>query len=417
MNVNNGAIILNKMYVGSYLQNNIGHEVINLFKADNGNNYIYVNKDGKTSQENNKAVLLVRNVEEGVVEVIAKADVLENVYQVCKDKDDDEARKKVKKYIDDNNITYGGVKLYELWKDDLYPYVITFRVDLRMVKEPFYLIEPVENKDKTKNPRYENHIFLPEKHFKSQSLKIYYTKKEQPQAYNELERLLEDSSYWETENTTQKPNVDEYGALKAHDNILSVIKKEYDELVFSNLLAYFFEKDKHLFSKFADEVLGIQDFSNQFNIVRESNNNIDLWIESDKHILVIENKIKSKINGERHDLESEEIQSQLKKYYDYAADQASKEAKQFKCFIISPDYNRLDISKYEAGTNYTIIPYSKIYDFYFRYAGEMIYINYFSEFLDALKKHSMTIDNSNFEDMKRKFISTIKGIREFGTDI
>ena len=64
-----GAIILNKMYVGSYLQNNIGHEVINLFKADNGNNYIYVNKDGKTSQENNKAVLLVRNVEEGVVEI------------------------------------------------------------------------------------------------------------------------------------------------------------------------------------------------------------------------------------------------------------------------------------------------------------------------------------------------------------
>lgn len=412
-----GAIILNKMYVGSYLQNNIGHEVINLFKADNGNNYIYVNKDGKTSQENNKAVLLVRNVEEGVVEVIAKADVLENVYQVCKDKDDEEARRKVKQYIDNNNITYGGVKLYELWKDDLYPYIITFRADLRMVKEPFYLIEPVENKDKTKNPRYKNHIFLPEKHFKSQSLKIYYTKKEQLQAYNELEEILKEASYWETENTTQKLNIGEYGALKAHDNILSVIKKEYDELVFSNLLAYFFEKDKRLFSKFADEVLGIQDFSNQFNIVRESNNNIDLWIASDKHILVIENKIKSKINGERHDLESEEIQSQLKKYYDYAADQASKEAKQFKCFIISPDYNRLDISKYEAGNNYTIIPYSKIYDFYFRYAGEMIYINYFPEFLDALKKHSMTIDNSNFEDMKRKFISTIKGIREFGANI
>ena len=121
--------------------------------------------------------------------------------------------------------------------------------------------------------------------------------------------------------------------------------------------------------------------------------------------------------GERHDLESEEIQSQLKKYYDYAADQASKEAKRFKCFILSPDYNRLDISKYEAGTNYKIIPYSKIYDFYFKYAGEMIYINYFPEFLDALKKHSMTIDNSNFEDMKRKFISTIKGIREFGNNI
>ena len=31
------------MYVGSYLEENIGHEVINLFRDDHGNNYIYVN--------------------------------------------------------------------------------------------------------------------------------------------------------------------------------------------------------------------------------------------------------------------------------------------------------------------------------------------------------------------------------------
>ena len=36
------VIILTRMYVGSYLQNHIGHEIINLFRDDNGNNYIYI---------------------------------------------------------------------------------------------------------------------------------------------------------------------------------------------------------------------------------------------------------------------------------------------------------------------------------------------------------------------------------------
>lgn len=423
-----GAIILNKMYAGSYLQNNIGHEVINLFKADNGKNYIYVNEDGITSEKDNKAVLLVRYVEEGVLEVIAKAEVMENgnVYEFCKNKDDDEARRKVKQYIDDNNITYGGVKLYKLWDNDKYPYLITFEVDLKKVKEPVYLIEPVEKKEKGKINKcdmYEKEgkkvVFLsaPEKHFKGQGLKRYYTLRGEPKAYQELSGFIDNQEYWEKENTTKRLNPAEYSDLEEHDNFLSMIKKEYDELVFSNLLAYFFEKDKHLFSKFALEILDTKDFGNQFEIVRESNDNIDIWIESEKKVLVIENKIKSKINGERHDLEGEKVQSQLDDYYKYAQKYASERDKTFSCFIFLPDYNRLDISKYEAGTNYTIIPYSKIYDFYFRYAGEMIYINYFPEFLDALKRHSMTIDNSNFEDMKRKFISTIKGIREFGTNI
>ena len=41
-------IIINKMYVGDYLSegDNIGHEIINLYKADNGKNYIYLNSQG-----------------------------------------------------------------------------------------------------------------------------------------------------------------------------------------------------------------------------------------------------------------------------------------------------------------------------------------------------------------------------------
>ena len=63
------------MYAGSYLEENIGHEVINLFKDDEGSNYIYVNKDGTSITDdtlkirvyqinhwNSKNVLVIRKV-------------------------------------------------------------------------------------------------------------------------------------------------------------------------------------------------------------------------------------------------------------------------------------------------------------------------------------------------------------------
>ena len=47
-------ILLNRMYVGRFLENNIGHEVINLFKDDNGSNYIYINPYGQLDKKHNE---------------------------------------------------------------------------------------------------------------------------------------------------------------------------------------------------------------------------------------------------------------------------------------------------------------------------------------------------------------------------
>ena len=38
------GIVLNRMYTGSYLSTNLGHEVINMFQADNGKHY-FKNED------------------------------------------------------------------------------------------------------------------------------------------------------------------------------------------------------------------------------------------------------------------------------------------------------------------------------------------------------------------------------------
>ena len=90
-------ILVNKMYVGSYLENehNIGHEVINLLRADgkvdsngDGQNYIYVQPYGTMEKEHNNkidTIVLVRNT--GIpeaLEVLGQAWDLEQIAKIEK---------------------------------------------------------------------------------------------------------------------------------------------------------------------------------------------------------------------------------------------------------------------------------------------------------------------------------------------
>lgn len=43
--------ILNKIFTGSFLDHNLGHEIINFIKMDNNNRYIYVNPYGERSEQ------------------------------------------------------------------------------------------------------------------------------------------------------------------------------------------------------------------------------------------------------------------------------------------------------------------------------------------------------------------------------
>lgn len=78
------------------------------------------------------------------------------------------------------------------------------------------------------------------------------------------------------------------------------------------MFAYFFDINREAFSRFAREVLHIE-VQTDFTIEREKRN-IDLLISDKNNAVVIENKIKSSINGidDRHDIYSDQVQSQLK---------------------------------------------------------------------------------------------------------
>ena len=93
---------------------------------------------------------------------------------------------------------------------------------------------------------------------------------------------------------------------------------------------------------------------------------------------------------------------------------AEKEAggKKVSCFLFTPDYNSIDLIKYKAGAAYKVIKYSQLYDFYNAHAGEMIDIEYFRDFLGALRLQSETVDNSYFRVMKQRFVDAIKRANE-----
>ena len=116
------GIVLNRMYTGSYLSTNLGHEVINMFQADNGKHYLYLNAKGNFATEHKGQIsemLLVRYAGENKVEVLAWANGLtevpgaDNTYK--KFKQDSAIFNMQKKYIEEANITYGNQGLIEIF--------------------------------------------------------------------------------------------------------------------------------------------------------------------------------------------------------------------------------------------------------------------------------------------------------------
>ena len=116
------GIVLNRMYTGSYLSTNLGHEVINMFQADNGKHYLYLSAKGNFAAQHKEQIsdmLLVRYVGENKVEVLAWANNLEEIPGADETYKDFEYNGKIlqqqKKYIEANGITYGGRDLIDIF--------------------------------------------------------------------------------------------------------------------------------------------------------------------------------------------------------------------------------------------------------------------------------------------------------------
>ncbi|HTN68659.1 MAG TPA: PD-(D/E)XK nuclease family protein [Dysgonamonadaceae bacterium] len=404
-------IIINKMYVGGYLLegDNIGHEIINLYKADDGKNYIYLNSQGTIDLSHGKnriTVLMVRKFATKTYKVLAKADGV----TILDFADSRLPRKERYKGQVALGLTYGGISLEDLFNEN------SFRGSLEDEKNAYATFIA----DKVIKPKMQiyitddasasgdNTFFVrTNKGFGKQTLREFYNENEKPDSFADLNQIIENSELWEDANTTQaiselpEPQKDPYF------NFMKIIKHEDNELAFSNMFAYFFNLNREAFSLFANDVLHIE-MQADFTIEREKKN-IDLLVSDINNVVVIENKIKSSINGidDRHDIYSDKVQSQLKKYFQFVTSDDDYCSKTASCFIFSPNYNRIELSKFSCGEKYTVVYYREIYNFFIEHRKLFDDVPYFNDFINAMHKHTKDYDNELEEEMQRRFQNTI----------
>lgn len=445
-NENQEEIIINFMYSGGFLKNNnIGHEIINLFKADNGKNYIYVlplGTIGKGHKDRIKTILLARFINKKTCEILAKATVLNQIDMTFDSKKASVKQKEdiqnyQNEYIKTNGVEYGGVllnKFFEGNEDSTYIHLTFEAKNVIKPIKPMYLICTQDNQTKhqsegtQKANEKEDGYYIELKtitELSNRGSRLYFSSVENSTEYAELQNIINTRDYWKDENETVKLDNDTSNPKKKSVNFLQIMKKDHEEVIFSNLLAYFFTINKDAFCRFAARVLHIESFNKKFEVIRESEKNIDLFIKGESHVIVIENKIKSGINGQVS--KGKNHQDQLDKYYKHVNEKYQKESKEesekkYSChfFILVPNYSQLNHQtseengkkiirkKNESGEivyEYTLINYSDVYDFFKNDEVKSLYKDekYFDEFLSALVVHTKTIDNSNEEDMYRRF--------------
>ena len=409
------VIVFNRMFAGKYLCNHIGHEVINLFKSDNGHNYVYIQPYGTYHakfKERIGYVLLVRGVTgKKALEVLGLATELTDIFNPTIE----QPWESTKKYICKNKICYGGASLLKIFVHhegaaDAQNVYLTFLADKVMrPNKPVYLIYGTT--DTIADPESVSILLRNTSQAKS-SLKQYFDI--DAKDYNVLYDLVNNKSLWtfETEKITNVNNV-----VVREDNIFDICGVDDYELAFSNALAYYMKKYPELVVDFAKTKLNIKGRISKFPIVERETNNVDILLENEKKIVVIENKITSKINGKKV-VNNDEVRTQLDKYYDYAKkraigdgeDSRTNKIKDVVCYVLTPNYNPINLTEYNSSDFpcdkiYKQIFYSDVYDFLKDKHPEDLY---FQEFLKGMEKHTKQHHNDLFEDTMEKFVKQIQ---------
>ena len=403
------CILVIKMYNGDYLNegSNIGHEVINLFRADNGRHYIYclpggtigVSKDGKVTD-----ILLVQNVGNNTLKVLARINNISSDQHIAKHCrfSKEEIKQNVINYALEQNVTYNQKPISSIFvankynsEQDISSVNFTFEVESEQYREP---LNDIYLTSKTGQYALSNTKFRQTEYFTSANKEDFRT----------LCALIDDDTIWQNEDTApfvnnRTPNPDRY-------TFLTLCHKEYDELSYSNMLAYYLENNPAILQDFVNKILGLP-FKAPFSIKREYKHT-DILIENADGAIILENKIKSGINGL-----SEDGRSQLDKYVEEISKQYGLE--NTYGFVLCPNYNIIKISNYKNAANqhliaryYTkskenVIPYIKLFDFFDIYK-ENVNDKYYEDFLKALKLHSSKSDTTLRDIMLERFLAITK---------
>lgn len=476
------VILINKMYTGSYLDdnngNNIGHEIINFFKTKDGENYIYITPYGKYKYgERIKYVLFTTPKIDGKYEIIAKAKIKKHKIDEKNANNNNNGYILKEPYREEHNeqalnIKYGDKSIYDIYKDNINndeAIYASFEVEYiyklkNGVRIEVNLNSTKNNKeDKTvvtifKNGNTESSKSFAHEKVKTQKGKkkkiiplnigmsniIYLNPNDKVELANYFSNIIDNKSLWE-EKKTCKIEISEQEKQEAQENkkfnFLNLIQKEYDENIFTNLLEYYFnvkykkdiilneflswlsindkefkERSKYhsniKFSKILKEYeIEIKKDDrkdkeeNQTNSEKISKGRIDLFASKDDIYLVIENKIKSKINGKK------ENGYQLQ-FYKTAIEEDHVNSK-FIGIILVPNYNKELIENEEGYRDvknvYTIVTYEKLYKFFTTIEKDKLddenARRYFEDFNNALSIHILSAEKKEENKFKKAILN------------
>lgn len=439
------AILINTVFAGGYAynKNNLPHEVINFFRADNDNFYISTTPSSVIDADIQlETIIFVRSTNTpGWVEVLAKADTDEEIetfvknvklYQGGNVKDIGDYVERINNEEKNNGaISYNKKSIQEIHKNNAHDnqIVVTMKVkSICLPKKTFYL--------KTNGPDDEisTNIFkdknLTGKKIANQSMRMYLYKKDNDYYFEgsakgknkkshlintKLKEIIDDTNreYWKTQDET--PKLDQKSLKELKPNFFKITRQQDNEVMFSNMFYYLFSSYPKLMVNFinciSNNIINVDENS----IIEREKEHMDLRIIDDKNYIIIENKIKSGINGLKKDKETndfkkdekEKYRSQLSDYYAAAEERntADKKDRKIQGFIFVPDYNPITekyLKKYSCGNSYKPIAYSTISDFFNNYKDlEDIY---FEDFKKAIKKHTESVDDEFRQELMQRFI-------------
>ena len=422
------------MYVGDYLSTNLGHEVINMFQADNGDHYLYLNAYGNFGKDHSGQIgymLLVKYHAEGMFEVIGKAEGLTDVVgaDATLKQDYKAVNPSISKaqtdYIEKENITYGGVPVRQIFNDAeqqnifiTYKAARLFKPNRRIfigygVGADVVLTGYKQAKTSLKTYIYPKGTFAGDQKKEKIEEKI--------DDYKKLLGLIEQEGLWVESN--ERINNDLLKIKSREVSIFDICQIQNDENRFSYALAYFMTQPKYkeLWQDFFKRYN--IDLGDNYTVTREesakiedrewshatkpSGGRIDLLIRDEKNIIVIENKIKSDINSIEGDNEGE----QLERYYNYILWSTQKdkpdEDKNPHFMILTPNYNQPHIRSKDMEKLYQVITYGDLYT-YLDGKDEVKNDHNFKAFFEAMHRH--THENVNdylYYDMLEKFVRRI----------
>lgn len=377
-------MVLNKVFTGSFLYHNLGHEIINFIKDDNGQRFVYLNPWGdrgsEAEQETKYAFHIIESSikdETNTYEIIAVSEINQNVEHDIYSRGEDRQIEKA------NSPVYKGYSFYDIFycgpKSDK-AHVFTYKANSLLLpqKDKRIIVKVKQPAATIKEDRNVINITLmcnPQHNIAYADdigKKVYNANKNTYTDVDVLKELVDQSKgYFRIAEPKDDVNIDKLD----DEQCFAVISDRTNlEDSTSNQIAYFLSRDKHLLYHFLHDFLGIKNIkkTENFEISREYEN-IDLLFLSDSHAIVIENKIDSDIkrDSETKNPETEKYSSQLSKYYKFVQDATDKifedksiPSENKKFFVLAPEYNpitqKILNDDYECGSKYKYVTYTDL---------------------------------------------------------